>query len=168
MLMPLIAVLTRFITRFANLAPQMTDLATAKLEKIQEFELPRRPSDFRDELNLLWSQVWYNRHQETRIAIEEGYHSVVSRKPKSSDETMDTVWTQALDAARQMDDDIGLDRLGPWTDFEWGLINGKMSALEWMLGDEWDIDVTAEGADARKWRAPLRQSRRSPWLPPRP
>lgn len=168
MLIPTIAVLTLLINTFElvkpllrprrerssqpnNFGPQITDLANAKREKIQEFELPRRPSDFHDALNLLWSQVWYNRHQDVRIAIEEGHHRVVSRKPHSPDETLDTAWTQELAAARRMEEDVGLDRLGPWTDFEWGMINGKMSALEWMLGDEWDIDVTPEGAENRKW-----------------
>ncbi|MNR32650.1 hypothetical protein D3C85_1502550 [compost metagenome] len=25
-----------------------------------------------------------------------------------------------------------------WSHFEWGTINGKLSAIRWMLGDEWD------------------------------
>ncbi|AOT05787.1 PIN domain-containing protein [Arthrobacter sp. U41] len=30
-------------------------------------------------------------------------------------------------------------QLGPYTDFEIGMLNGKMSALRWVLGSEWDF-----------------------------
>jgi hypothetical protein len=40
---------------------------------------------------------------------------------------------------KKTEDEVGLENLGPWDDFEWGMINGKLSALRWILGDEWDM-----------------------------
>ena len=49
------------------------------------------------------------------------------------------LWTVgALKAARKTEDEVGRELLGPWGDFEWGMINGKLSAIRWVLGDEWD------------------------------
>jgi hypothetical protein len=45
----------------------------------------------------------------------------------------------ALAAAKRTEDEVGRENLGPWTDFEWGMLNGKLSALRWILGDEWDM-----------------------------
>jgi len=42
-------------------------------------------------------------------------------------------------AARNVERRYGKKNLGPWDDFEWGMINGKLSALRWILGDEWDM-----------------------------
>ena len=53
--------------------------------------------------------------------------------------TIASVWDGALAAAKRTEDELGPDDTGPWTDFEWGTINGKLSALRWVLGDEWDI-----------------------------
>jgi hypothetical protein len=33
----------------------------------------------------------------------------------------------------------GIENLGPWDDFEWGMINGKLSDLGWIMRDEWDM-----------------------------
>lgn len=30
-------------------------------------------------------------------------------------------------------------QLGPYTDFELGMLNGKLSTLRWVLGSEWDF-----------------------------
>jgi len=48
------------------------------------------------------------------------------------------IWEGALQSARKMEGKYGLEMLGPWDDFEWGMINGKLSALRWLFGDEWD------------------------------
>jgi hypothetical protein len=33
----------------------------------------------------------------------------------------------------------GLNDVGPYDKFEWGMLNGKLSALRWILGSEWDF-----------------------------
>ena len=44
-----------------------------------------------------------------------------------------------LAAAKKTEEEIDQSQLGPWDDFEWGMINGKLSALRWVLGDDWDM-----------------------------
>lgn len=105
---------------------------------------PRRLSEILEAEQLLFKQVWYNRHWNLRSAIEDGTHKVLpkeqySTKPYKPDETLDTVWAGALAAAKRTEEEVGLENLGPWDDFEWGMINGKLSALRWILGDEWDM-----------------------------
>jgi hypothetical protein len=104
----------------------------------------RSLSELLDAAHLLERQMWYNRHWNMRSAIEEGTHQVVPeenycRNPYRQDQTLDTVWAGALAAAKRTEDEVGIDNLGPWNDFEWGVINGKLSALRWVLGDEWDM-----------------------------
>ena len=48
------------------------------------------------------------------------------------------VWERARKAATEVEKKYGRKNLGPWDDFEWGMMNGKLSALRWILGDEWD------------------------------
>ena len=49
------------------------------------------------------------------------------------------VWKVALKAEKRMIKKYGKKELGPWDDFEWGMINGKLSTLNWLLGGEWDM-----------------------------
>ncbi len=39
---------------------------------------------------------------------------------------------------RRIQDTHPAGELGPYSDFEWGMLNGKLSALRWVLGEEWD------------------------------
>ena len=79
-----------------------------------------------------------------RIGIEEGKIKVVDKatypRPPGAPETIQRdVLKGALKAARSVERRYGKKNLGPWDDFEWGMINGKLSALRWVLGDEWDM-----------------------------
>jgi hypothetical protein len=103
---------------------------------------PRRLSEILEAEHLLFRQVWYNRHWNLRSEIESGKHKVLPKGKYSSDhhkpdETLDTVWAGALAAAKRTEDEVGVENLGPWD--EWGMLNGKLSALRWILGDEWDM-----------------------------
>ena len=92
----------------------------------------------------LVTKVWYNRHQVIQQKIGEGKIKIVdkeifpvkdhARRPIQRD-----IWEGALKAAEEVEKKYGLDNLGPWDDFEWGMINGKLSALRWVLGDDWDM-----------------------------
>ena len=105
---------------------------------------PRGLTEILEAEDLLFHQVWYNRHWNIRIGIEEGKIKVVDKetypRPPGAPETIQRdVWKGALKAARSVERRYGKKNLGPWDDFEWGMINGKLSALRWVLGDEWDM-----------------------------
>jgi len=105
---------------------------------------PRGLTEILEAEDLLFHQVWYNRHWNLRIGIEEGKVKVVDKEtypqPRGAPETVQRdVWQGALKAARSVESRYGKKNLGPWDDFEWGIINGKLSALRWILGDEWDM-----------------------------
>ena len=127
----------------------LNDYAPEWMEEVKwEFEYqeePRLISEIMEAENLLFRQIWYNRHWNLRVAIESGKHRVVtqtewSKHPKRHQRTtVDTVWAGALAAAKRTEDEIGIDNLGPGTDFEWGMLNGKLSALRWVMGSEWDF-----------------------------
>lgn len=75
----------------------------------------------------LTDKVWYDRHQLLRQRVLEGGRDV---DPE--------IWAGALAAAERVEAKYGAENSGPWSDFDWGMINGKLSALRWALGDEWD------------------------------
>ena len=104
----------------------------------------RSLSEILEAEHLISLQVWYDRHSMRRSSIEKGRIQVVSeeeyhRDPYSANQILDTIWAGATEAAKKTEDELGLDNLGPWNDFEWGMLNGKLSALRWITGEEWDM-----------------------------
>ena len=105
---------------------------------------PRRLSEIIDAMDLLFNQVWYNRHQNRCYRIEKGIIKIVEKEtfPVKDHDTRPIqrdIWEGALKSAARVEKQYGLENLGPWDHFEWGMINGKLSALRWVLGDEWDM-----------------------------
>ena len=121
-----------------------SDLLADHDSEFNSSQQPRRLSEILEAEHLLFRQVWYNRHWNLRMEIEQGEHQVVpeaeySRDPYLPHQTVDTIWAGASAAAKKTEEEVGLENLGPWDDFEWGMLNGKLSALRWILGDDWDM-----------------------------
>lgn len=95
--------------------------------------------DILDEMDELVDKVWYNRHQNRMWGIEHGEIKVVSEGTEKygSNVIHDHILNGALKSAQLVENKY--EDVGPWSDFEWGMINGKLSALRWVLGDEWDM-----------------------------
>ena len=87
----------------------------------------------------LVDKIWYNRHCNRSYGIENGDIRIVSDDTQEygNDIIHESIWKGALKAAQRVEEKY--DDTGPWDDFEWGMLNGKLSALRWVLGDEWDM-----------------------------
>ena len=117
---------TRYFIKLADALDWVNPDAVAEYAFDLEYQ-PRRTDEINEAADLLWHQVWYNRHQNLR-------HKVKNGEPIAPD-----VWKGALAAAKRVEKQYGKKNLGPWDDFEWGMINGKLSALNWVMGEEWDF-----------------------------
>jgi hypothetical protein len=105
---------------------------------------PRGLSELLEAMRVLERKIWYIRHRNLEYKIKVGKVKVVDRstweKNGGNNNVMiiDEIWKGALKSARQTEKDLGKENVGPWNDFEWGMLNGKLSALRWALGEEWD------------------------------
>jgi hypothetical protein len=90
-----------------------------------------------------FEKVWYNRNVRFRKKVAQGRVKIVEKETYTSTDRgrpiRRDIWEAMLRASEKIESRYGPENLGPWSDFEWGMINGKLSALRWVLGDEWDM-----------------------------
>jgi len=89
---------------------------------------PRSMEEVADVVEELFEKIWFDRHLSLRYRVEQGIDTVDPQ-----------IWAGALKSAERVIRKYGEKNLGPYSDFEWGMLNGKLSALRWVLGDEWDM-----------------------------
>lgn len=94
-----------------------------------EYEIsPRSMEEIADVAEEFVEKIWFDRHLSLRYKVEQGTENVDSQ-----------IWAGALESAEKVIQKYGEESLGPYSDFEWGMLNGKLSALRWVLGEEWDM-----------------------------
>ena len=93
-------------------------------------EEPRRLDAIIEAQSELFDRLWYHRslQLEYRVERSEGAEGV-ARLLKIAGEGRRRVEAKYTEPGQ----------LGPYSDFELGMLNGKLSALRWVLGSEWDF-----------------------------
>ena len=79
------------------------------------------------ERDIACDQVWYDRHQ---VGMQKRY-------PKEKDPESRKAYQHGEKVAKKMEKKYGKKNLGPYDDFDWGKINGRLETLRWVLGDDW-------------------------------
>jgi hypothetical protein len=85
--------------------------------------LRRNDNDILAAYNEFWDKVWWNRHRS--FELRDG-----------ADKTNPN-WLKGDEAAKKIEEKYGIENL-LMSDFEFGVLSGKMSALSWVMGSEWE------------------------------
>lgn len=107
--------------------PQLADMVTAHPDLIYKHDI--EVEGFRSIAEIL--------HAETERFEKVWY----GRKPKYGDFGDREVPKDILDGMfakmKELEERYGHEAMQPGSDFEWGMLSGELSALRWVLGDEW-------------------------------
>lgn len=105
----------------------------------------RALSELLEAENKLTTQIWYGRKWGIIDAVESGKEVRVPREvweaatpEERRSMIVNEIWEGMIAAMKSAEKQYP-DELGPWTDFEWGMLSGKLSAIRWVLGEEWDM-----------------------------
>lgn len=130
---------------FTNLPEALNSINPELIEEYEyendwDFEF-RTLSEILEAEREIEQKIWYNRHKVREQAINRGRIKIIDREDfdiKTSAKTIvKDIWEGALESAKRVEEKYGKENL-EFDDFEWGMISGKLSALRWVTGDEWD------------------------------
>lgn len=128
---------------YFNNTPSVLNLIDSNILEDIEFEEnymdeTRGLQEILSSMDELVDKVWYNRHCNRSYKIKNGEICIVPKGTKDygNDVIHEDIWKGALKSAKRVEEKY--EDTGPWSDFEWGMINGKLSALRWVLGEDWD------------------------------
>lgn len=112
--------------------PQLRRLLVDRLDLAFRHEVEmaalRRVSEIMATEQKLFDRLWYGRSEA----------AVSDERPESYSTE---IWETARAAARRIEDQYGVELLRKDTEssFDWGMLSGKVSAIRWVLGAEWDF-----------------------------
>lgn len=114
--------------------PQLEQLTTTRRALLVEYNL--LPTKTRPIKNILKAEeefcdvIWYDRKLLLQRRLREGTATITPEIKKGM-----------LASMRRVEAKYGKKKLREYykDDFEWGMLNGKLSALRWVLGDDWDM-----------------------------
>lgn len=101
---------------------------TELLAELDFTESPRLLAEIQESEHELFDRIWYQRKLNHIFELEDAEDSKgLAKLLAIAGSPMSRVEIEYPEG------------LGPYTDFEWGMLNGKLSALRWVLGAEWDF-----------------------------
>jgi len=102
----------------------------ALFEESSFVEEPQRLGSIVEAEREMFDRIWYHRSLQRQYRHEDS----------GNQEELERVLTLAAPGRERVEaayPDAG--QLGPYSDFELGMLHGKLSALRWVLGSEWDF-----------------------------
>ena len=93
----------------------------------------RTKKEIEKEAQIAEDKVWYDRHQSL---MEKVYPKELKENPKS--EKAGYI-KGGIEAAKKMEKEYGKKNLSPYSEFDWGMLNGRLETLRWILGEEWGM-----------------------------
>ncbi|MFD6771188.1 PIN domain-containing protein [Micromonospora chalcea] len=125
---------TRYLLGLEGLAAGLKEHFGNEFEElVEDVELvqeePRTLVEILEAEREFFDKIWYVR---TLIRQEKEGRGEVDPAPEGLVSQIDA-------AMRRIEERYGPDNVGPWDDWGWGFVHGKLSALRWVLGSEWDF-----------------------------